>query len=209
LIIYILLIVTIIKTNVDNNALRLIDKRLIIPALITPDGIIDFFQYQDIKNKFNLDGNDTKKAIIKQIIIGNLYQRLRVNPNKDINELSKVIINDEEINKVSLERIRKIEELIKNGNDFTTVAAKYSDEIGQLDLTAANRTQYSFGEQIANLNTGEISGIVYSTDGYYILKAISKSDTEQQLSYVFIHSKSLNDYLNEAVNNYKVISFVN
>ncbi len=206
---YSLLVIIVIKTNADNSTLRLIDKHLIIPALITPDGVIDYFQYQDIKNKLNLDSASVKKTIIQQLVIDDLYRRLQISPNKDLSSLSRAIIADEEINKVSLERIRKIDELIKQSNEFAAVAAKYGDESGQLDLTPANRNQYSFGDQVTNFNTGAISGIINSTNGYYIFKVIYKSDTDQQLAYVFIRSKSLIDYLNEAVNNYKIISFVN
>src|SRR3989339_780044 len=59
-----------------------------------------------------------------------------------------------------------------------------------------------------DLEVNEISEVIFSGDGYYIFRCYYKTEEETTLNYVFVKSKTLDDYLSEYIKNYKLLSFV-
>jgi peptidyl-prolyl cis-trans isomerase SurA len=68
---------------------------------------------------------------------------------------------------------------IKSGGDFTNVAMTYSDASdalkgGDLGWRMQDRLPQLFLDAISNLNSGEVSGIVKSPNGFHIIKVLGK-----------------------------------
>jgi parvulin-like peptidyl-prolyl isomerase len=57
------------------------------------------------------------------------------------------------------------------------------------------------------LEIGEISDVVTSQSGYYILRREDKGDNSFAFSYVFIKAQTLDDYIIQETNNIKMWSF--
>jgi hypothetical protein len=205
--VYWLFVLFIIKTNADSPILRTISKWIVIPAIITNDGVIDFFQYKDFKEQQGLSNEEAKVGIIKAMITDNLYQKLNLPRDKDINEVAKLVVYSQEVNKVPLERMKKIDELIKQGESFDEIV-KYSDDSGQVSLTSANKDDYSFSNDVMNMTPNQVSDIIYTAEGYYIFKSLARSDEQEDLRYVYIRAKDFQGYIDEIENNYKYISLV-
>ena len=53
-------------------------------------------------------------------------------------KISIRMMRDEEINTVSLNRIRKIKEMIQ-GEDFIKIASKYGDSLGKVSIDEKNK----------------------------------------------------------------------
>lgn len=76
----------------------------------------------------------------------------------------------------ALEKIKDIQEKLKNGEPFDELAKQYSDDEGSAvrggDLGAFQRRMMvkPFDEVVFSLNVGEISGIVQTQFGYHIIK---------------------------------------
>ena len=208
---YSVLVFVIVKLKLDNPVLRSVSDYILIPAIITKDGPIDFYSYQDIKSNLKLTDQETEQEIIKNIILSNLYQKFKLPDNglTGLDELKKDVAYDGDINQAPLERIKKIKELIKNDKDFIGVSAKYGDESGRISINKDNSSQYNFYDNVKQLKSDAISDIVYTSEGYYIFKNTSQNQETLDLNYVFVRTKNLNSYLEETIKNYKYYSLVN
>ena len=94
--------------------------------------------------------------------------------------------DDEEENAAQLDLANEILDRIKNGEDFDTLMNEYSEDTG----LATNPDGYTFmpGEMVdefynatAELEVGEVSGIVPSSYGYHIIKRI-EPDREETIN---------------------------
>jgi hypothetical protein len=187
-----------------------LSKFVLIPAIITEDGLIDFYSYQDIKNNLQLDDASTKEEIIKNIVLADLYKRFKMSDQglAGLEELQKNVVYDSAINQAPLERIKRIKDLIKNDGDFTSLATKYGDESGELSISSDKASTYDFYNDVKQLELGEVSNVIYTAEGYYIFKNSSQDSVSLNLSYVFVRAKKIDDYLKETVKNYRYFSLV-
>jgi peptidyl-prolyl cis-trans isomerase SurA len=80
------------------------------------------------------------------------------------------------------QRLRRAEDALqqlKSGNDFAKVAATYSDASdslkgGDLGWRTPDRLPQLFLDAVINLNTGDVSRIVKSANGFHIIKFVGK-----------------------------------
>lgn len=80
----------------------------------------------------------------------------------------------------ALKKIQEIHELAINGeNDFTQLAAKYSEDDVIHYSIRKGEVKTAVEEVVFNLQTDEISDVVESEDGYHILKCITTLDREE------------------------------
>ena len=112
---YILIIITVVETGVDNALFRIIGKRLPIPAYITNRGLVEYYTYLDIRKALSPDyynNEELEKAvkisIIEQAIINELLAKhsLLKHEYNDYDEimaaLAERIVFDYEITKLIL-----------------------------------------------------------------------------------------------------------
>jgi hypothetical protein len=213
-------LVAALKFNLYTPVGGIIASYVPTPAIVTPDGIIDYNTYNAIKANISDNGSDAsvKSAIARIIVIGNLAEKYNI--PYDIagsggiitdelrDELSQKIIYDVTINQVGINRIGKIKQLIDKNGDFVRTANTYGDDQGQIDISDDNRNSVGYASEIADLNTGEVSDVIFTPEGYYIFKCYEKTETDLALSYVFVKAKTLDQYINEAVLKLKMWSWV-
>lgn len=219
--IYTTFTILIIKTEMDNSFTRRFSLLFLVPAYITNNGIVEYYDYKDIKDEIRLNYQNeseletvTKITVIERMILDQLLIKHGLSPYQEakreeiLKSLSERIVFDHEINQVGIKRIKKIQELIKEENEFVQVANKYGDEQDQLTITKINEAQYSFSGEVKQLTAGEISKIIYAPEGYYIFRVESKTPDAIALSYVFIQAKTLDQYLNDTIRGFKLWSLV-
>jgi len=202
---YLFFVSIVLKFQIDNKISRYISKFLIVPAYITNNGIIQYYDYKDnLKEEsiINIAYNDIYKNLLKKY---GLYTKNKIN----IEEIKKRVIFDREINSVGINRIVKISQMIKNKNEFTKIAGKYGDEQGITNIDCSENS-FDCDENIKNLKVGEISKIIYKEDGYYIYHYYDKNyDDKLNLSFVFVKGISFDEYMQKSIMDYKLWSFVN
>lgn len=218
---YVLLVFVIVKTGMDSPTLRNLNKHLPIPVYITKQGVINYYTYNDVKK--NLSGKyrsdielekATKIYIIEDLLLDSLIKKYNIEKAEEKTkdeikrELKPKLVYDSEINSVGIKRINKIKEMIDLGEDFVKVANKYGDDQNQLTINEINRSQYDFYDSIKDLPEGENSNIVYTADGYYIFKNYKKTAKSMALSYVYIRAITIDEYLAEAIEGFRMWSFV-
>ncbi len=81
--------------------------------------------------------------------------------------------------KAARKKILEINRMIRDGEDFDELAARYSED-GQLTVSLRKgEKETAYEEAVFQLGNGEISEIVETESGYYLLKCISTLDREQ------------------------------
>ncbi len=207
LIFYIFFVLAIIKFNIDNKTVRFIDQYFVVPIMFTDIGIVDYYDYVDIKKRNEgFSKEKIKNELLKDKILDNLAKKYHIT-NKDKNilskEISKQIFFDRDINAVGINRINKIKELMEKDGNFVKIAVKYGDRQGKVDYKNGQEAAKRFGESIKYLRIGEVSDILIGNDGYYIVKRYTKKGVFA-ISYVFVKAKTLDEYINEELGKVKI-----
>lgn len=92
----------------------------------------------------------------------------------------------------ALERIHLIQEKIKNGDSFETLAAQYSDDTGtasrggNLGFVEKGTLFPSFEEVAFQLSPGQVSGPVETPLGYHIIKMEEKRGDQVLLKHILV-----------------------
>ncbi|MCU0679281.1 MAG: peptidylprolyl isomerase, partial [Planctomycetes bacterium] len=220
---YSILAIIELKFSADNLVLRSVSRYFPVPAIITKNSFIEYYHYQDIISQNNQPGNvvlpageEMKVYIAKLIAAAELKQKyqLKASPLGSLSadekeKLSYQVVLDATINQVGLGRIKKIKQMIDENGDFVQIAGKYGDELGQVTITAANEKNYPYSAAVIGLDSGEISDIVYTADGYYIFRCYEKNAERSALSFAFVRAKTFDQYLTEAAKMVKMWSLVN
>ena len=215
---YTIFAVILLKFNLDNGAARFISKYFVVPAIITKNGVIEYYTYRDIENIIltnvnNKDRESIKLATVRTVVFSDLAKKYGITiQGSDIYseelkiQMIKRIMVDGDVNQVGIKRIKKIKEMFDKGSDFIKTSNKYGDTQGLVTIDNQNESQIAYSTKVKDLNVDDISSIIYMPEGYYIFRCYGKSDDSIDLSYVFVKAKSLDDYINETVKGYKIWS---
>jgi len=189
-----------------------------IPALLAEDGIMEYHDYIDMRSSFLASGHSPEQAqklvqtnFAKQMAVNRLlndYELLEGDDDFTTKELRRVVVSDQSINLVANSRIKKIKEMVKEQNDFVMIANTYGDEQGQLTLSASTTDQVVGGEQLLDLEKGQVSDVIVGQEGYYMYRCFGRQDESLDLGYVFVEAKTLEDYIEEYIKGCVVWSLV-
>jgi len=197
-ILYFSLFLFIVNSKIDNGFFRFFGRLLPVPALIVDNHIINFYDYIDQKNKFGGDSDEMRLELIENVLSDNFHQKYQNNE----------AAASEVINIASLNRMRKIKSQIESGADFNEIAGKYGDKRESMYLGAEDFAKLEYGSRINSLNEGEMSGIIFSQDGYYLFKCYKKDSYGMNVSYIFVQAKNFEQYVEETAKNIYYVSFV-
>jgi len=123
----------------------------------------------------------------------------------------KIVSSDifnQEINKIALSRIKKIEQTLIRGKDFDQTAQKYGDEYSEGKYYTDDEIISQFGQLKPGLINGQASDIIITPAGYYLVYRYDKKENLLGLKYVFIRTITLDDYLDKEAKKIKVWSLV-
>ncbi len=199
---YLSLSFVILNFGKNSALLTAISIRLPVPALISSDGVIYFDAYRKIFNELNVKTDDRSvfnEELARIFIFNKLAKKHQISSKKD---LEKVLSFDKEVNIAPFNRIKKIKNTIQNGADFIKIAKKFGD-VGQANINMNNFDRFDFGSSIKNIQKNETSDIIITPSGYYIVHCFGRQNGNLSVSYVFIPSLSLDEYLEESSKNYK------
>ncbi len=179
-----------------------------VPAVVSNDGIINFADYKNIYDNFQINADDNtlfNEEIASVFILNNLLEKHKIT---DTAELKKTLAYDEKVNFAPLNRIRKIKSTIESEGDFIKIASKFGD-VYRANINKNNINDYPFGASVAKIEEGKTSDIITTQVGYYIVHCFKKQRDELSVSYVYIPSVSLEDYLRDSSKNYKFWNLTN
>jgi hypothetical protein len=220
-ILYSFILIVVLRFGVDNTIFRKISVVVPLPAIITQDGVIEYYNYRDMLATWQmqtgrkLTPEEIKIKLAERLVLIRLCRKYGVSvPDATVSnetlvrKLHDKVIRDKGINQVGLNRIKKIKQLIDREGQFIKIAAKYGDKVGQITVGNDNINQFNYGAAVKNMQPGEISDIIFAPEGYYIFRCYDRDINGAALSYVFVRAKTLTEYLSEAIAGYRIISLV-
>jgi len=207
IIIYFVLFSLLKKYKLNNDFSQLLSSTLHFPAMMIDGQFIPYNDYMSKRDELGV-GLALDQYFIDTVYLERIAERNNYKGNINITELKEVANIDKEVNKVGINRVQKIKQLInKDKSSFVAVSNKYGDRMGKLDYKNPNGFRDDFGSDLGELKVGEVSDVFVADDGYYIFKRFEKDDL-YSLSYVFINANSLEDYLLEVQGKTKVFNYI-
>ena len=95
------------------------------------------------------------------------------------NAVGEKVPYTEESRREAFDRIKNIQKMLRDGESFDELATRYSED-GQLTVSfRKGEKEPAYEEAAFELGNEEVSGIVETESGYYIIKCISTLDREQ------------------------------
>ena len=170
-----------LKSEIVNSSEELLDFYNENPSL--------FFSDEEKSFKYIiLDKSDYEdKVQIPDSYLENSYAQylLRFEDSAQI-RISHIMVekNNYDSSDQALESIKNIEDLLTSGNDFSSIAAEYSEDIvtkdigGDLDYFEKDIFPVEFDEAIQGLELNEYSKIIELEDTFHILKVTEKNIQE-------------------------------
>lgn len=112
--------------------------------------------------------DDEARAVTVQII----YFK-----NWKLKDGEKTALSESETLRI-LQNAKEALERIHTGEDFEALAAEYSDDKQYVKNYARGSVEAHFEELLFSLDEGDVSDVIETTDGYYIVKCVSTMDYE-------------------------------
>ena len=212
--VYLVFVLVLVKASPDNKFSRLVADYIPVPVLVSSAGVIEYYDYVDKQKEISAGFDISSQAEINKVfafdfVLNSLIKKYAINPSEDDlrKKIETAMLYDLDVNNVGIKRIGKIKELIDDGENFVQVSNKYGDKVDKVDFSNEEEAVEAFGSKLSGLRIEEVSDIVVHDDGYYIFKRYKKNDLFS-LSYVYIKSLSLDEYLNEEAQQLKIWSLV-
>lgn len=196
-----------------------LSKYFITPVVLSNVGWIEYYDYQNylLKNygvNANLASEQVQIDLIERMAIKKIAKEygIKIYSISNINDEAFARINKavllSSLNKGPLEKITKARELIMAGDNFQEVVKKYSDEYSYGFITKEGALE-KFGPAVKHLDIGEISNIILTADGYYLIQMTEKREGAYGLKHIFIKAnKTLEDLVKEETKSIKLWSLV-
>lgn len=129
-----------------------------------------------------------KQEDITKEIVQKVYEEYAA-ANKvyaNITEAADMEISDDEARTVTVQKIyfqnedrgKQILERIQSGEAFEAIAAEVSEDKQLVQSYARGTVETAFEEVLFSMDAGEISDVIKTSDGFYIVKCISTMDYE-------------------------------
>jgi len=207
---YVIFCLLALRSKIDDNVIGEMRRFIPVPAVITSQGIINYNDFSNIKNDNYINSNlsERKNILIKWVVLKNLTKKYGLPADLSSQSLALAFAADKDYNQVGLSRINKINQLLKNIDDIEQLS-KYADEYSDVIYYDSEGAAEKFGTAAFNLNANQISGIIFSNNGYYIAQIIDNKNGRLGIKYLFIAAKTLDQYISEKLTKTKIFILAN
>ena len=188
---------SLLEQSSDINFIKINFEELKSEIVNSSEELLDFYNenpslfFSDEEKSFKyiiLDKSDYEdKVQIPDSYLENSYAQylLRFEDSAQI-RISHIMVekNNYDSSDQALESIKNIEDLLTSGNDFSSIAAEYSEDIvtkdigGDLDYFEKDIFPVEFDDAIQSLELNEYSKIIELDDTFHILKVTEKNIQE-------------------------------
>ena len=188
---------SLLEQSTDINFIKINFEELKSEIVNSSEELLDFYNenpslfFSDEEKSFKyivLDKSDYEdKVQIPDSYLENSYAQylLRFEDSAQI-RISHIMVekNNYDSSDQALESIKNIEDLLTSGNDFSSIAAEYSEDIvtkdigGDLDYFEKDIFPVEFDDAIQSLELNEYSKIIELDDTFHILKVTEKNIQE-------------------------------
>ncbi|MCL5073931.1 MAG: peptidylprolyl isomerase [Actinobacteria bacterium] len=123
--------------------------------------------------KYYDDNKETLFKVPEQIQVSHILIKFNVPEGQELNE---------QLKKEAYDKIKAIQDKLKNGEDFAALAKSYSEDTaskengGDIGLISAGQTIKEFEDAAFALKVGEVSDVTETTYGYHLIKVTDHKD---------------------------------
>lgn len=130
------------------------------------------------KKYMKIEKSDVEDLYAAHVLSGKVYKEITKDVNTEVSDDDARIITIQQIHLDSRENAEAVKARLDEGRDFGTVAAAYNKD-GQTTVTLSRgEKEKAYEEAAFSLENDQISDVIETTDGYYILKCVNHFDRE-------------------------------
>lgn len=129
-------------------------------------------EYMDLELK------DVESLYRDHALSGKVYEEITKNVNTEVSDDEARIITVQQIRLDSAETAQSVKEQLDEGRDFAAVASSYSLDSQVTYTFGRGEHDAAYEEAAFALENDQVSDVIETEDGYYILKCVNNFDQE-------------------------------
>lgn len=131
------------------------------------------------KEYMQVKQGDIETLYTRYGLANKLYTFLTQGVNDEVSDEEARVMEAEQIFVSDDEKAKEVEQQIKEGNDFLTVANRYNEAAEIEVFFSKNNLEQKVAEAVFSLENDEVSKKIKTDDGYYFVKCINHYDQER------------------------------
>ena len=190
-----------------------ISSQLPAPAIVSNYGLVDFYDYQQIKTSAENFGNqeDSSFLVLKWQIVNSLAEKYDVDQGLDqdllVEVLKRKIIRDSSMNYYGSRMYLAIKQAQRQGDGLQKISEKTGLTIHRASYAKKIAAKH-FGDLIYGLRLNAISPVIINDKGVYVLSILANNATSVDFDYLFVPARTLEQMIDEKLAESWVVSLV-
>ena len=132
----------------------------------------------DQKAYMGVEKDDVEELCTAHVLSEKVYAEITKDVNTEVSDDEARIITIQQIRLDSLDNAEIVKARLDEGKDFGTVAAAYNKDTQTTITLGRGEKEAAYEEAAFSLENDEISDIIETSDGYYILKCVNNFDRD-------------------------------
>lgn len=130
------------------------------------------------KNYMKVEKSDVEDLYTAHALSKKVYTEITKDVNTEVSDDEARIITIQQIRLDSLDNAEIVKARLDEGKDFGTIAAAYNKDSQTTVTLSRGEKEAAYEEAAFALENDQISDIIETTDGYYILKCVNNFDRD-------------------------------
>ena len=130
------------------------------------------------KKYMKVEKSDVEDLYAAHVLSKKVYTEITKDVNTEVSDDEARIITIQQIRLDSLDNAESVKARLDEGRDFGTVAAAYNRDSQTTVTLGRGEKEAAYEEASFSLENDQISNVIETTDGYYILKCINNFDRD-------------------------------
>lgn len=130
------------------------------------------------KKYMKVEKSDVEDLYAAHVLSKKVYTEITKDVNTEVSDDEARIITIQQIRLDSLDNAESVKARLDEGRDFGTVAAAYNRDSQTTVTLGRGEKEAAYEEAAFSLENDQISNVIETTDGYYILKCINNFDRD-------------------------------
>lgn len=130
------------------------------------------------KKYMKVEKGDVEDLYTAHVLSKKVYTEITKDVNTEVSDDEARIITIQQIRLDSLDNAEIVKARLDEGKDFATVAAAYNRDSQTTVTLGRGEKEAAYEEAAFSLENDQISDVIETTDGYYILKCVNNFDRD-------------------------------
>ena len=130
------------------------------------------------KKYMKVEKSDVEDLYTAHVLSKKVYTEITKDVNTEVSDDEARIITIQQIRLDSLDNAESVKARLDEGKDFGTVAAAYNRDSQTTVTLGRGEKEAAYEEAAFSLENDQISDVIETTDGYYILKCVNNFDRD-------------------------------